>query len=497
MQIDWSTDEPSSAAGQLWVVPVRKDDDPSTIEDRFGAHVHAAATAARFAGKPSDAFAFTREVDGTLQHVVLLGVGAGIDKPAALRQLGHDAARRAEQVGASHLVVDLRGEDVTALDDDPAHAGDLFAQGAELGTYVYDRFRSEDKRKPSSLRTATVVATTTAPAEGTTRGQVIAAAVARARDLGNGPAELVTPTFLADTAREIVDALSGEHDVSLQVFDRAECGRRNMGCYLGVAKGSDEEPRFIHLQYKPKGKSRGRVALVGKGVTFDSGGYSIKPTDGMLDMKMDMCGSAAVIGAFEGAVKLGLDYELHVLVAATENMVSGHAYRLGDVLTASNGKTVEINNTDAEGRLTLADALVYAGKLEPDFIIDFATLTGACIVALGPKIAGVMTNDEKLWTDWSGAADRVGDRMWRLPLPEDLKEQLDSKIADMKNTGERWGGALTAGLFLSEFTEGQRWMHVDIAGPAMASKPHGITTPGASGFPVATILELLSGDVAE
>lgn len=496
MQIDWSTEEPSPAAGQLWIVPVRKGDETAQT-NRFGAHVQAAAQAARFAGKSSDSFAFTRDTDGALQHVVLLGIGEGIDRPDALRQLGHDAARRAEKVGAAHVIVDLRNEDLDGLGPSPAHAGDLFAQGAELGTYSYDRFRSEEKRTPSSVQRATVVASSADASEGTTRGQIVAASVARARDLGNGPAELVTPTFLADTAREIVDALSGDHDVSLQVFDRAECQRRNMGCYLGVAKGSTEEPRFIHLQYKPKGPAKGRVVLVGKGVTFDSGGYSIKPTDGMLDMKLDMCGSAAVIGAFEGAVKLGIDYELHVLVAATENMVSGHAYRLGDVLTASNGKTVEINNTDAEGRLTMADALVYAGKLEPDFVIDFATLTGACIVALGPKIAGVMTHDEKLWTDWSGAADRVGDRMWRLPLPEDLKEQLESKVADFKNTGERWGGALTAGLFLSEFTEGQRWMHVDIAGPAIVSKPHGITTPGASGFPVATILELLSGDVAK
>ena len=163
---------------------------------------------------------------------------------------------------------------------------------------------------------------------------------------------------------------------------------------------------------------------------------------------------------------------------------------------AGGGKTVEINNTDAEGRLTMADALVYAGKLEPTITIDFATLTGACIVALGPKIAGVMTNDEALYEDWSAAAGRSSERMWRLPLPEDLKEQLKSKVADMKNTGERWGGALTAGLFLSEFTKGQRWMHVDIAGPAMASKPHGITTPGGSGFAVATIVELLSGELS-
>ena len=311
-------------------------------------------------------------------------------------------------------------------------------KGLELGTYAYDRFLSEDNRKPSSVASVTVWADTTAPSEGTRTGQVFAAAIGRARDLANGPGELVTPSFLATTAQEIVDA-SGDADVSLTVFDRAECEARKMGCYLGVAKGSAEEPRFIHLTYKPKGTSKGRVVLVGKGVTFDSGGYSLKPTDGMLNMKLDMCGSAAVIGAFEGLVALGVSYEVHVLVAATENMIGGHAYRLGDVLTASNGKTVEVNNTDAEGRLTMADALVYGANLEPDIMIDFATLTGACIVALGPYIAGVMTDDERLATDWMSAADRTGEHMWRLPLQAKLKEQLRSKIADMKNTGERWG----------------------------------------------------------
>jgi leucyl aminopeptidase len=215
----------------------------------------------------------------------------------------------------------------------------------------------------------------------------------------------------------------------------------------------------------------------------------------MLDMKLDMAGAAAVISSFEAAVKLGVPWEIDVVVAATENMVSGHAYRLGDVLVASNGKSVEINNTDAEGRLTLADAMIYCAALEPDLMIDFATLTGACMIALGPKIAGVMTNDERLAEDWLDAAKRSGESMWRLPLPEDLKEQLQSKVADMKNTGERFGGALTAGLFLSEFTEGRRWMHVDLAGPAMASKAYGLTTPGGTGFAVATILEFLTGSV--
>lgn len=498
LAIQWTTDEPQPAADQILVLPLTAQHDAAAVEQRFGPAVVAAAKAARFKGKPGDTFSFTRELGGALQRVSFFGVGDGLKDAAAVRELGHDIVRHTNTHGNKAIVLDLHsavsGEMPWSGAPDVALYGNLLAQGLELGSYAYTRFLSEDKRTPTSAEAVTIWSATNAPSEGTARGQTIAKAITRARDLANGPAELVTPTFLATTAQELVDG-AGDANVELKVLERADCEARNMGCYLGVAKGSDEPPKFIHLTYKPKGTSKGRVALVGKGVTFDSGGYSIKPSEGMLDMKLDMAGSAAVLGAFEGLVELGVDYEVHVIVAATENMVSGHAYRLGDVLTASNGKTVEINNTDAEGRLTLADALLYAQEQAPDLMIDFATLTGACIVALGPRIAGVMTHDERLASDWMGASERCGETMWRLPLPSNLKEQLSSKIADMKNTGERWGGALTAGLFLSEFTEGQRWMHVDVAGPAMASKAYGLTTAGGTGFPVATILELLSGDI--
>ena len=516
LEIDWTTEEPALAAGQLLVVPLREGHDGEVIGARFGAAVRDAVAKAPFVGKPGESFGFTREQGSAMQHVLLVGTG-GLTDPAALRQLAHDAAREAQRLGASHLVLDLHGTDGLPADgDDPLRTGNLLAQGLELGTYAYDRFLSEGNRRTPSLRKATAWGRTAAPADGTARGQIVAAAVAKARDLGNGPPALVTPSYLAKTAAEIVDVLRSEgHDVALTVLDREQCEERGMGCFLGVAQGSDEPPKLIHLAYRPKaafgaagddhggppkgaasGEKPTRVVLIGKGITFDSGGYSLKPTDGMLDMKLDMCGAAAVIAAFEAAVRLQVSYEVHSIVAAAENLVSGRAYKLGDVLTASNGKTVEINNTDAEGRLTLADAMVYAANtIHPELMIDFATLTGACIVALGPRIAGVMTNDEPLYADWTAAAARSGEEMWRLPLPANLKEQLKSKIADMRNTGERYGGAITAGLFLSEFTQGIRWMHVDIAGPAMASKPWGITTPGGTGVPVATILELLTNDI--
>jgi leucyl aminopeptidase len=487
LSIDWTPQDPAVTALQTLVVVLSSADSAATIERLFGAPVAQAATAARFTGKSGEQFRWARERDAALQTVVLLGAGGEPPSSGRWRSLAHEALRAA-QVGTQHLVLDLRQLDLAAAN--ATHLGDLIAQGLELATYRYDRYIAEARRKPSTVQRVTVLAARTG-AEGVARGKVVAAAVARARDLVNGPANEVNPSYLARFAADVVTRVQATADVTLKVLEREDCEKLGMGCYLAVAQCGPEAPKFIHLQYTPKGESKGRVCLVGKGVTFDSGGLSLKPSDAMMGMKMDMGGAAAVLCALEGAARLGVPWEVHAIVPATENMIGGNAYKLGDVLTASNGKTVEIDNTDAEGRLTLADALVYAGKLQPTCILDFATLTGACIIALGPHIAGVMSRDDELCARWLAAGERAGEDAWRLPLPEPLKEQLKSPIADMRNTGERWGGAITAGLFLSEFTEGQRWVHVDIAGPAMVRKPFGVNDEGGSGYAVATILEFL------
>lgn len=488
LSIDWTSEEPASAVLQTLAVVVPGGDWAAHVERLFGGPVSRAAAAGRFTGRAGEQFRFTRERGDTLQSVVLLGVGADTPTPGQLRSVAYEALRAASNTGSEHLVLDLRaGQGAVA----PEQLGNLIAQGLELATYRYDRYVAAAKRRPASVQRVTVVSDQGAGAEGVARGQVVAASVIKARDLVNGPANEVTPSYLARFAANVVDGLKSSADVKLTVLEREDCEKLGMGCYLGVALGSDEPPKFIHLQYTPKGEPKGRVCLVGKGVTFDSGGLSLKPSDAMMGMKMDMGGAAAVLAALEGAARLGVPWEVHAIVAATENMVSGKAYKLGDVLTASNGKTIEIDNTDAEGRLTLADALVYAGKLQPTYIIDFATLTGACIVALGPHIAGVMSKDDEFVAQWLAAGARAGEDMWRLPLPEVLKEQLKSPIADMRNTGDRLGGAITAGLFLSEFTEGQRWVHVDIAGPAMVRKPFGVNDEGGSGYAVAAMLEFL------
>ena len=372
-------------------------------------------------------------------------------------------------------------------------------EGLYLGTYKFSRYLTSDdaKRAPSLKQLGFLLdvkgkkataAQTRAFATARERGTTIAAAINHARDLINEPAAVVTPTALASDAQAIAKKHKGA--LSVTVLDSKKCEELGMGMFLAVGKGSDQEPRFIHMTYKPSKKAKKRVCFIGKGVTFDSGGYSLKPSNAMEDMKIDMSGAAAVIAAMDAIATLGSDHEIHAVAACCENLVSGRAYKLGDVLHSMDGTTVEINNTDAEGRLTLGDAITYARtKIQPDEMFDFATLTGACMVALGPYTAGVMSDHEGLVRNWMSTADRTGEDMWRLPLTSRLREQLKSSVADMRNTGDRFGGALTAGLFLKTFAKDTPWVHVDIAGPASTAIPRPSQPKGATGFAVASIVE--------
>jgi leucyl aminopeptidase len=377
----------------------------------------------------------------------------------------------------------------------------FLAEGALGGNYRFDKYLTGDRKKPEVVEELKIAVSADnvdasrldAVKRGVQRGERVAQAVMMARDLVNEPAGDLTPTKMA----EIATKLAKQHGLEIKVLGPKECKQKGMGMYLAVAQGSDEEPRFIHLTYRPKGKSNGpkkKVALIGKGVTFDSGGLSLKPSNAMEDMKVDMAGSAAVISAIAALADLGAPFEIHAIAACTENMPSGKSYKLGDVLRSMAGKTVEINNTDAEGRLTLGDAITYANQeIKPDEIFDFATLTGACMVALGPTTAGVMGNDLSLIERWLQAARLAGEDMWHLPLPPALRDQLKSEVADMRNTGDRYGGALTAGLFLKEFVGDTAWVHCDIAGPASLDKPYEHMPKGGTGFAVATIVEYLAG----
>ena len=296
---------------------------------------------------------------------------------------------------------------------------------------------------------------------------------------------------MAETAQQ----LAQEYGLEVKVLEQEDCAKfeQGMGAYLGVGQASEIPPKFIHLIYKPQGTAKRKVAIVGKSVTFDSGGLNLKPSgSGIETMKMDMGGGAATLGAAKAIAQLKPDVEVHFICAATENMISGKAMHPGDVLKASNGKTIEVNNTDAEGRLTLADALVYAEKLEVDAIVDLATLTGACIVALGNDIAGLWSTDDTLAEEMKTAAKLAGEKFWQLPMEEKYFEGLKSQIADMKNTGPRAGGSITAALFLKQFIKETPWMHLDVAGPVWTDSASGVNNKGATGFPVRTLVNWVS-----
>ncbi|MDQ6910250.1 MAG: leucyl aminopeptidase [Actinomycetota bacterium] len=369
---------------------------------------------------------------------------------------------------------------------DPAEAGQSVAEGGALAAYGFTRYKGSPK--PCRLETLTFVGKGAKARRGLERGARIAAAVAMARDLVNEPAGAMTPARLADVASE----LAARDGLDLTIWDETRIAKERLGGLLGVAAGSDEAPRLIELVYDPPG-ARATVALVGKGITFDSGGLSIKTAEGMESMKTDMSGAAAVLAAMSTLRTLAPKVKVIAIVPATENMPGGRATKPGDVLTIRNGKTVEVLNTDAEGRLVLADGLSLAVEAGVDAIIDVATLTGACVIALGRKVAGLMGNNEA-WTDQvRAAAARAGEAVWPLPLPDDYRKSIESDIADVRNIStDRYGGALTAGLFLKEFVGDVPWAHLDIAGPARSDSEDGYVHKGGTGMGVRTLVEAVT-----
>lgn len=366
----------------------------------------------------------------------------------------------------------------------------VMVEGARLADYVFDKYKKASVRSPKSFTILCGDGRDVRVAQkGIELGELMARATTFARDLVNSPAQDMHPEKLVQVSRDIA---KGKSNIHVKVHDWQALKRMGAGGIIGVAQGSEYSPYLVHLTYKPKRASKKSVALVGKAVTFDSGGLSLKPADAMVNMKIDMAGAAAVLGAFSVIDRIAPDVVVHGIFAAVENMPSGHAIRPGDVLTMMNKKTIEVVNTDAEGRITLADSLVYSVKLKPTFIVDLATLTGACMTALGEEITGVMSNDDKEANLLISAATVAGEKMWRLPLEKNYKKLLKSQIADLQNLGNRWGGALTAGLFLEEFVDKTPWAHLDIAGPAFAEReidPY--THKGATGHGVRTLLEFL------
>ena len=415
--------------------------------------------------------------------VVALGMGERAEVTAeTLRRAAAGLVRAAwhDEAAATTLLAAAPAE------LDPAAAAQAVAEGAFLAGYRFTRYKGDPK--PCQLVSFTVVGRGEAARRGVDRGARIAAAVAMARDLVNEPAGAMTPSRLAEVAAEA----AGSGGLELTLWDEVDVARERLGGLAGVAQGSDQPPRLIRLSYRPA-DARGHVALVGKGITFDSGGLSIKTADGMETMKTDMSGAAAVLATMAALPDLAPDVAVTAIVPATENMPGGRAVKPGDVLEIRNGKTVEVLNTDAEGRLVLADGLSLAVEAEVDAIVDLATLTGACMVALGKKVAGLMGNHDAWLDQVRAAADRAGEAVWPLPLPEEYRSSIDSDVADVKNIGsDRYGGALTAGLFLKEFVGDVPWAHLDIAGPARSGEDEDYRRKGGTGFGVRTLVELLT-----
>ncbi len=355
-----------------------------------------------------------------------------------------------------------------------------------IGLYEYSKYLTN--KKPN-IETIELVSSEITPQieEGAAIGAYSSYAVKFAKDLINEPAQTATPLYIANIAQNIAK----ECNLEIKVYNKNEIENLKMNAFLAVAQGSANEPKFIHLTYKPKQTPRKKIALIGKGITFDAGGLDIKPAGSMLTMKSDMSGCASVLGVIHAVSKLDLDIELHVLSALCENMPSGCAYKQGDVLTAMNGKTIEIDNTDAEGRLTLADALCYADKLGVDEVIDIATLTGAVIVSLGNNITGVLGNNQKQIDKFIKISQQCAENTWQMPILDELKDNLKSEIADLRNTGGRNAGTSTAGWFLSNFTKSSSWIHLDIAGTAYIDKSNKETLSGPTGVMIRTLINYL------
>jgi leucyl aminopeptidase len=369
-------------------------------------------------------------------------------------------------------------------------SGQAMAEGALLGAYTFRKHMTKpaETKEIKEFRIVSADSGIVAALEkGCRHGKINAEATILVRDMVNEPSNMLTPTGMA----EIASQLAQKYDLNIKVLEREEMRTLGMGGLLGVSQGSQQPPKFIVLTYKGKDNDAIDVALVGKGITFDSGGISIKPSENMGDMKGDMAGGASVMGAISAIAQYKPNINVVAIVPATENMPSGTALKPGDVLTFMNGKTAEIISTDAEGRLILADALSYAGKLGSKRMIDVATLTGACSVALGNVCTGAFSNNQELVDQVIAAGKDAGECIWQMPMNEEYKEQNHSNVADIKNTGGRLGGAITAACFLGEFVENIAWVHLDIAGTSMLEKDRGYEIKGATGVTVRTMINLV------
>ena len=465
--------ELEGAGGDLLILPVYEDrvwgPGAAEVVERLGDWLDSYFDGLDFTGKVGQMAAVPG--NNGFGRILFVGLGAEADADTLRKAagIGGRAAARYARVVTTLTQIEIDG------------VGDAVVYGFLLGQYTFDKYLS----KPTPAQTTDLVLVGDIAAEEIEHGRVVAAGVALARDLVNEPAGGKKPEVLAEIAAEMAAAAG----IDIRIYDEMEIEAEGFGGLRAVSLGATNPPRMVVLNYRPEGATKS-LALVGKGIVFDSGGLSIKPASGMETMKTDMSGAAAVFGAIKAIAELGIRVNVTAIAPLTENMTGGAAQRPGDIFTARNGKTVEVLNTDAEGRLVLADGLSLAVEEGPDLIVDVASLTGACMVALGKKLAGVFGYDDRAVGRVEAAAARAGERVWRMPFEKEYRSKLDSPIADVKNIGDRYGGAITAALFLAEFTDELPWAHLDIAGPARAESDDGYITKGGTGFAVSTLVAL-------
>jgi len=459
------------AAKVVGVVSGKLTEAGRALDEAYSGLLSEAIRASRFKGEEGK----TLELFSGGVFLILLGLGPRRGASVArVRELGAKVAARVLELGVREVALEPFFADRLGRDE----ASYALAEGLYLGSYRFDRYKS-GARPP---RVRYWIAKGRGPA--IKRAVQMAEATAYARDLANEPPNVLTPEALADEAERLALGLEA------QILGPEAIEELGMGAFLAVARGSDHPPRLIHLVYRGGERPRRRVALVGKGICFDTGGYSLKPAEAMRHMKADMAGAAAVLGAMRALAAFGPEVEVHAVIAAAENKISGRAYVVDEVVRTMSGKTVEVVNTDAEGRLTLADALAYASREAPDAVVSIATLTGSAVVALGRKVAALFASDERLGEEVRQAGLAEGEKLWPMPLEPSYERLLKSEVADLKNVGSREGGAIQAALFLKQFVR-DPFVHLDIAGPAFQREAWELGPAGASGFGVRTLARWL------
>jgi len=485
MRITLSTDAPKAAAVDLLAIGVRskkfdKDEELTKLDKALGGVLTDWFKDEGFNAKPNQTLKVPARGRVKAKWVLLVGVGTKSSDVEATRMIAHQAAKASSRQKSAAVVLPEVSPATVRVATEALHQG----------AYRYKQYKTGARRPKGGLSRAALLVPddkNKALRKAVKDGTSVAESVNLARDLVNGPPNDMNPLALADISKTEAEKLG----LTVTIWDKKRLQKEGMNLFLAVNRGSAIEPRFIHITYKPE-KAQQKICFVGKGLTFDAGGLCLKPPKSQIDMKCDMAGGATTLGLVLAAARLQLPVEVHAIIGSTENMTGAEAYRPGDVFTSLNGKTVEIINTDAEGRLVLADCMAWAvDNVKPDLMVTHATLTGACMVALGPHRAALYSDDDDTVQGYENASGLADEKFWRMPLDTDLRKTLDSFVADVKHTGSSYGGSITAALFLKEFVGKTKWLHLDIAGPAFNDSVHGRAPKGGTGFGVATAVRFL------